>query len=277
MRLVTFESVDAPGVLLPGAIEGQKVRTIALPSLAHFLAAGLSASDGVEYSLEEVRLAAPIPAPPSIRDFFVFEAHVATARGRRGLEVPDFWYREPVFYFSNPAAVIGPADELVYPSGVTELDYELELAAVIGADETIAGFTIMNDWSARDLQREETTVGLGPAKAKDFATSLGPWMVTVDEFSGREGTMTARVNGTEYSRGEISSAYYRWDQILDRASRNTRLVAGDVIGSGTVGSGCILELGTGAWLQPGDEVELEIQGIGILKNSVVPARPRSPG
>jgi fumarylacetoacetate (FAA) hydrolase len=277
VRLVTFETANSPGVLVPGVIEGQRVRTVALPSLVDFLAAGLSASDGAEYSLEEVRLAAPIPTPPSIRDFFVFEQHVATARGRRGLDVPEFWYREPVFYFSNPAAVIGPDDDLVYPSGVTELDYELELAAVVGAGEVIAGFTVMNDWSARDLQREETTVGLGPAKAKDFATSLGPWLVTVDEFSGREGTMTARVKGVEYSRGEISSAYYSWDQILDRASRNTRLVPGDVIGSGTVGSGCILELGTGAWLHPGDDVELEVEGIGILRTTVVDSRSRIAG
>jgi fumarylacetoacetate (FAA) hydrolase len=274
---VTFEAAGAPGILVPGVIEGDKVRSIDLPSLVDFIAAGLSAADGAEYSLDEVRLAAPIPTPPAIRDFFVFEQHVATARGRRGLDVPDFWYREPVFYFSNPAAVIGPADDLVYPTGVAELDYELELAAVIGADGAIAGFTIMNDWSARDLQREETTVGLGPAKAKDFATSLGPWLVTVDEFDGRVGTMTARVNGVEYSRGELATAYYSWDQILDRAGRNTRLVSGDVIGSGTVGSGCILELGTGAWLRPGDEVELEVQGIGILKNTVVPSRSRTPG
>ena len=277
MRLVTFEASAAPGVLIPGVIDGEKVRSIALPRLQDFLAASLSAAEGTEYSLEDVRLAAPIPAPPAIRDFFVFEQHVATARGRRGLDIPDFWYREPVFYFSNPAAVVGPEAEIVYPIGVAELDYELELAAVIGADETIAAFTIMNDWSARDLQRDETTVGLGPAKAKDFATSLGPCLVTVDEFAGRAGTMVARVNGTEYSRGEISSAYYSWEQILERAGRNTRLVPGDVIGSGTVGSGCILELGTDAWLQVGDEVELEIQGIGVLRNTVVPTRAHVAG
>jgi fumarylacetoacetate (FAA) hydrolase len=272
VRLVTFEAAATPGVLVPGVIDGQKVRTIALPRLQDFLAARLSATEGAEYFLEDVRLAAPIPTPPAIRDFFVFEQHVATARGRRGLDVPDFWYLEPVFYFSNPAAVVGPDADIVYPVGVAELDYELELAAVIGADETIAAFTIMNDWSARDVQRGETTVGLGPAKAKDFATSLGPWLVTVDEFSGKAGTMIARVNGTEYSRGEISSAYYSWEQILERAGRNTRLIPGDVIGSGTVGSGCILELGTEAWLQVGDEVELEVQGIGELRNTVVPTR-----
>ena len=126
----------------------------------------------------------------------------------------------------------------------------------------------MNDWSARDVQRQEMRVGLGPAKGKDFATSLGPVVVTPDEFDGASGTMVARVNGEERSRGELGAMYHRWDALLERAARNTTLRPGDVIGSGTVGRGCILEHGDGRWLQPGDEVELEIEGIGVLRNRV---------
>jgi fumarylacetoacetate (FAA) hydrolase len=174
-----------------------------------------------------------------------------------------------VFYFSNPAAIYGPEDDVPYPEGTAELDYELECAAVIGADGVIGGFTVLNDWSARDLQRQEMRVGLGPAKGKDFATSLGPVVVTPDELDGRSGEMVARVNGEERSRGNLSSMYHGWDALLTHARRNTRLRPGDVIGSGTVGSGCILEHGDGRWLQRGDVVELEIDGIGVLRNRIV--------
>ncbi len=222
------------------------------------------------YPLEAVTLISPVPRPPSIRDFFAFEQHVATTRAKRGATVPDFWYREPVFYFTNPAAVIGPDAVVAYPQGTQRLDYELEVAAVIGADEVIAGFTILNDWSARDIQRDETSVGLGPAKGKDFATSIGPSLVTVDEFDGTTGAMVARVNGVERSRGNLSDIYFSWEQIRERAARNTTLYPGDVLGSGTVGSGCILESSDERWLEPGDVVELEISGLGVLRNTIGP-------
>jgi fumarylacetoacetate (FAA) hydrolase len=223
-----------------------------------------------------VELLAPIPDPPAVRDFFAFERHVATARGRRGLAVPEEWYRLPVFYFSNPAAIYGPDDDIPYPRGSRMLDYELEVAAVIGAGGRIGGFTIMNDWSARDLQREETRVGLGPAKGKDFATSLGPVLVTPDEFDGSAGTMVARVNGEERSRGNLADLYHSWAAILARAGENTRLRPGDVIGSGTVGTGCILEHGDDRWLRPGDRVELEVDGIGVLCNRIGVGDPAVP-
>jgi fumarylacetoacetate (FAA) hydrolase len=197
---------------------------------------------------------------------------VATARANRGAQVPDEWYEIPVFYFSNPAAIYGPDDAIPYPEGTAELDYELEVAAVIGADGRIAGFTAMNDWSARDLQRQEVRVGLGPAKGKDFATSLGPVLVTVDEFDGSAAQMVARVNGEERSRGDLADLHYSWDAIVERAALNTRLRAGDVIGSGTVGTGCILEANDGRWLQVGDVVELEVEGLGVLRNTVAPPR-----
>jgi fumarylacetoacetate (FAA) hydrolase len=184
--------------------------------------------------------------------------------------VPPEWYEQPVFYFSNPAAIFGPESEVPYPEGTEELDYELEVAAVIGAEGAIGGFTVMNDWSARDLQRTEMKVGLGPAKGKDFATSLGPVVVTPDELDGSRGTMLARVNGEERSRGELGDMHFSWDRVVDHAARNTRLLPGDVLGSGTVGTGCILELGDGRWLQPGDVVELEVEGIGVLRNTVGP-------
>jgi fumarylacetoacetate (FAA) hydrolase len=206
--------------------------------------------------------------PPSVRDFYAFEQHVRTARANRGLEVPEEWYRQPVFYFSNPAAISGPEDEIPFPEGTEELDYELEVAAVIGVGGQIGGFTIMNDWSARDLQRAEMRVGLGPAKGKDFATSLGPILVTPDEFDGARATMVARVNGEERSRGELGDMHFSWEEIVDQAARSTVLKPGDVLGSGTVGTGCILEHGDGRWLRPGDVVELEVEGIGTLRNRI---------
>lgn len=266
MRYCTFRVGDDTA---PGRVEDDEVVRLRAPSLIDVLAAGSQPKDGPRYPLAEVTLLAPIPVPPSIRDFFAFEQHVATARANRGSQVPKEWYEFPVFYFTNPAAVYGPEDEIPYPAGTSELDYELEIAAVIGGDQDIAGFTVMNDWSARDIQRKEMRVGLGPAKAKDFATSLGPVLVTPDEFGGTNATMTARVNGEERSRGNLADIHYSWRQILGQASRNTRLRPGDVIGSGTVGTGCILEHDDGRWLGRGDVVELEIEGLGILRNRII--------
>jgi fumarylacetoacetate (FAA) hydrolase len=217
-----------------------------------------------------VKLRPPVLRPPSIRDFSVFEQHVLTARAQHGRPVPQEWYEQPVFYFSNPAAVYGPEDVVPYPDGSEELDYELEVAAIVAAEGEIGGFTILNDWSARDLQRAEMRVGLGPAKGKDFATSLGPVVVTADELGDLRLEMVARVNGEERSRGNLGDMYHSWQAIVAHAARNTRLLPGDVLGSGTVGSGCILEHGDGRWLRPGDVVELEVEGIGVLRNTIGP-------
>ena len=235
----------------------------------------------------KVRMLCPVAEPPSIRDFYAFEGHVATARLSRGLEMDPAWYEDPVFYFSNPASVIGPGD-VVQPPPTVELDYELEVAAVIGVEcadvdpddwfDVVAGFTVMNDWSARDLQRREMALGLGPAKGKDFATSLGPVLVTPDGVIDRAGVptgvMTAAVNGAEWSRGELADLHFGWGELIGHASRSTRLRPGDVIGSGTVGTGCILELGLVhgheryPWLKSGDEVTVAVGGIGTLTNKV---------
>jgi 2-keto-4-pentenoate hydratase/2-oxohepta-3-ene-1,7-dioic acid hydratase in catechol pathway len=216
----------------------------------------------------------PDGRPPSIRDFMAFEEHVRNARavGGRG-DVPEAWYEAPVFYFSNPAAIYRDGDEIPKPADTQALDYELELACVIGPDGRPEGFTIMNDWSARDLQAREMQVGLGPAKGKDFATSLGPELVSADELPADLAMRAiARVNGELRTDSSTGGMYFSWAQLVEHAARNTPgLQPGDVLGSGTVGRGCILEHGDGRWLQAGDEVEIEIEGIGVLRNRV--ARP----
>ena len=236
----------------------------------------------------------PVLRPTSLRDFYAFEGHVRTMWERRGGEVPETWYRLPVFYFSNVSEIRGPDDPIWSPAASSELDYELEVAAVIDtpagnlsadrAEETIGGYTVFNDWSARDLQREETVVRLGPAKGKDFASSFGPYLVTPDELadarvgSGYDLVMTAAVNGIETSRGRWADAQFSFGDMLTRASADVRLRAGDLIGSGTVGTGCLLEVKDatlGRYLEPGDTVELGIDRLGILRNPIV-ARPTQP-
>jgi len=232
--------------------------------------------------------ARPLPPIRSIRDFYAFEQHVERCRAQRGLEMVEQWYRIPVFYFSNAAGIIGHGDPVYRPALSRELDFELELAAVIGqeaadlaADDTamdcVAGFTIYNDWSARDLQREEMAVGLGPSKGKDFANALGPQLVPFEDLAERyvDGRlhleMAAFVNDKRISHGNAASMYWTWPQLLAHASRDTRLLPGDVLGSGTVGGGCILELtpdAVGGWLQAGDVVRLEVERIGTLENRV---------
>jgi fumarylacetoacetate (FAA) hydrolase len=253
----------------PGLIEGDTVVQLAAQTLQSYFTGGGRARRHAEYGLDEVDFRPPVLHPPSVRDFYAFEQHVKTARALRGQEVPPEWYELPVFYFSNPAAIYGAGDEIPYPPDTNELDYELEVAVVIGASQQIGGFTIMNDWSARDLQRAEMKVGLGPAKGKDFATSIGPILITPDEFDGSSALMIARVNGEERSRGNLADLYYSWDAMVEHAARNTHLRPGDILGSGTVGTGCILEHGDGRWLQRGDVVELEVEGIGILRNTIV--------
>src|SRR2546428_9371435 len=236
---------------------------------------------------EDAGLKAPVPALPTLRHFYAFEDHVKAARARRGLAMPGEWYEFPAFYYSNPHVICGPDDNVPYPSYAKALDYELEIACVIGrsgmdipeseAEGHIAGYTILNDWSARDVQVGEMKIGLGPAKAKDFATSLGPWLVTHDELQDRKTApgkfnlkMTAKVNNKQLSIGNMHEMHWTFPQMIARASQSVQLQPGEVFGSGTVGTGSLLELGpeVHAWLKPGDIVELEIERLGVLRNKV---------
>ena len=250
-----------------------------------------SEDDEAHVDASDLAFGPPILTPPAFRDFYAFERHVGTMWKRRDMEIPEAWYRLPIFYFSNVSEIRGPGDPVWAPRGSKELDYELEVAALIDtpvrdlaasrAEEAIGGYMILNDWSARDLQREETTVRLGPTKGKDFASSIGPWLVTPDEIAdarrdtGYDLTMSARVNGTELSRGTWASAHFSFGEMIERASADARLRAGELIGSGTVGTGCLLEVRDetlGRYLEPGDVVSLAIDRLGELTAPVV-ARP----
>jgi len=246
--------------------------------------------------LEDVTLKAPIPRPPSMRDGYAFRQHVATARKNRGLDMIPEFDEFPVFYFTNHQAVTGPGDVVVERLHTEQLDFELEAAIVVGkggknlraseADRSIFGLTIMNDWSARKLQMQEMKLSLGPAKGKDFATSIGPWLVTTDELADRTSAgphgasfdlvMTAEVNGKKVSHGNLKDMTFTFAQILERASYGVMLHPGEVIGSGTVGTGCFLELNgsgiTNQWLASGDEVVLAIDKLGRLVNRIVLAQ-----
>lgn len=245
---------------------------------------------GRPVALDQVkRWLSPVPDPRTFRDFYAFEQHVKAARARRGQEMIPTWYEIPVFYFSNPTSMKGHLEPVKKPTATNELDFELEIAAVIGtkaenlrgdaAEDAIFGYTILNDWSARDLQREEMKCMLGPAKGKDFASSLGPWVVTRDELADRrvqagkyDLAMRARRNGKDISLSNMNTLHYTFVQMLERGSRDATLYPGDVIGSGTCGTGCILELGAenvGGWLEPGDTMELEIERLGTLTTPVV--------
>lgn len=297
MRFCLVEFKGGAGPQLAVERDGGLVRLDAPPSLRGALQ--MHGSDGL------MRLAAdakgdpvpmdnvtrwlpPVPDPGSFRDFYAFEQHVKTCRQKRGQEMLPEWYEFPVFYFSNPQSMKGHKEPVSKPVSTKELDLELEIACVIGkqgrdlsgdsAEEAIFGYMILNDLSARDLQRQEMKCMLGPAKGKDFATAIGPFVVTKDELEDKrvgpgryDLNMVARKNGKEISRGNMTGLTHDFTKMLERASRDVDLFAGDVIGSGTVGTGCILELGpdtTGGWLEPGDTIELEIDRLGVLTTPI---------
>jgi 2-keto-4-pentenoate hydratase/2-oxohepta-3-ene-1,7-dioic acid hydratase in catechol pathway len=303
MKLITYDTANGPraGVVVDGQVldiatllgeQGglRDVRTLLeLPNdpLTRLKSALSSAPATQGVSLSKVRLRAPILQPPTVRDFMVYEGH-ASAGGTRQLS--DAWYRLPIFYFSNPLCIFGPEDAIPYPSASEQLDYELELAAVIGREASnvaeadafsyIAGFTIFNDWSCRDLQRDEMEARLGPAKGKDAASSLGPWIVTTDELAPfiRDSRLhvccTLKVNGVQWMENTAGIMYHSWGAMIERASRDSRLVSGDVLCSGTVTGGSIGEAirnGFPArYLEPGDLVEIAVEGIGFLRNTIAP-------
>ena len=282
-----------------GSLDTQLERGIRIEGLGELLDAfeGIElAGDDDEAIFETTDLAfgPPILRPPAFRDFYAFEGHVRTMWERRGGEIPEAWYRLPIFYFSNTSEIRGPGEAVWAPRGSSELDFELEVGAIVDtpafnlpearAEEAIGGYFVVNDWSARDLQREETAVRLGPAKGKDFATSIGPWIVTPDELAGARAAgarapdlaMTASVvtadgRSVEVSRGTWASAQFSFGQMLARASADVHLRPGEILGSGTVASGCLLEVKDqtlGRWLEPGDEVMLAIERLGELRSPI---------
>jgi len=251
--------------------------------------------------LKNAKLCSPAPHPTSMRDAYAFRQHVATARRNRGVEMIPEFDQFPIFYFTNHNAVSGPGEIECMPDHFEKLDFELEVAVVIGkkginikaadADKYIAGFLIMNDMSARTLQMEEMKLNLGPAKGKDFSTAIGPWLVTPDELEpyktetkkGHVGNnynlkMTCKVNDIQLSEGNMADMDWTFAEIIERCSYGTYIYPGDVIGSGTVGTGCLLELnGTKkledpsfepVWIQDGDKIEMEIDGLGVLTNTI---------
>ena len=252
--------------------------------------------------LSELKLLAPIPFPSSCRDGYSFRQHVAAARKNRKVEMIPEFDQYPVFYFTNHHSIQGPGDVRCMPDHFEKLDFELEAAIVVckqgrnikaeDADEYIGGLMIMNDLSARRLQMEEMLLNLGPAKGKDFSTAIGPWLVTLEELEafvvpckehhvGKSWNLSMKcwINGVQVSGGNLSDMDWTFAEIIERASYGVDLFPGDVIGSGTVGTGCFLELnGTGRlndpnyaeqWLQPNDVVDMEIDGLGKLSNSIV--------
>ena len=233
----------------------------------------------IVYDMADVKLKAPVPRPHSIRDYLAYEGH-ASFSGKRQLD--KGWYEIPVCYVGNPDTVIGPDETIIWPSYTDMLDYELEYGIYIGkegkniprekAEEYIAGYTILNDISARDIQIREMAVGLGPVKGKDFCSAMGPCLVTPDEVDPKNMRMIARINGEVWSDNNSGTSYWTWPQIIEFASMEETLYPGDFLGSGTVEGGCGLELNR--WIQPGDVIELEVEGIGVLRNRVGDKPPR---
>jgi 2-keto-4-pentenoate hydratase/2-oxohepta-3-ene-1,7-dioic acid hydratase in catechol pathway len=293
VRLTTLRTAEGPRV---GVLDGEVVRLLdAGPTLLDVVRGGEEAladvgrrvRSGDAVPLPEASFG-PLLDPPSVRDFLTYEAHLAELAG----SVPEEWYEKPLFYFSNPASITGPYDDVRIPPLVTQLDYELEVGAVVGragSDLTpaqaaghILGYTIFNDWSARDLQVHEFKFPMGPSKSKDAAITLGPWLVTADELAdlvvdGRLALTTeVRLNGVRTGGDVTSNMSWSFADLVAYASRGTVVRPGDVLGSGTCGTGCLAEIkrtnpGTAPdWLRPGDVVRIEVEQLGITENRLVP-------
>jgi 2-keto-4-pentenoate hydratase/2-oxohepta-3-ene-1,7-dioic acid hydratase in catechol pathway len=273
----------APTDLLALLQRGEQAMLNARLTLEYILG-GAELEPNVIRPLSSVELLAPLPRPSSIRDFIAFEQHIATASAKFNLgPVPPVWYEMPIYYKGNVNSVIGSETDIVWPSFTEKLDYELELGMVIGragkdiaekdAGAYIAGYTIFNDVSARDMQAREMPVQLGPAKGKDFDTGnvLGPWLVTPDEFDPRSARMVARVNGEVWSEGNAGDMHHSFERMIAHVSMSETIFPGDIFGSGTVGGGSGVEIDR--WIQPGDVIELGIEGIGVLRNRVVRRSP----
>jgi 2-keto-4-pentenoate hydratase/2-oxohepta-3-ene-1,7-dioic acid hydratase in catechol pathway len=273
MKLVTYQAGEGARV---GALEDGGVVDLGFDGdMVAFIEAG--APRGERREVGEARLLAPL-RPRSLRDFLAFEGHLKGALGRLGREIPDEWYEVPAYYKGMPDTVIGPDEDIPWPAWTERLDHELELAAVVGrrcrdvpaseAAGVIFGYTIWNDVSARDVQTRELPVGMGPGKAKDWDGSnvLGPCLVTADELDAGDLGMSVRVNGETWGRDTSASMHHTFADMIAYASRDQTLYPGEVFGSGTAAGGSGLELDRR--LNPGDVVELEIEGIGTLRNRI---------
>lgn len=317
MKLITFKNKQ--GDIRIGWLEGDNVvdmnlaeNTLPLDMLtfidnheAYFKIIKSLGKVRPHYKLSEIQLLPPLPNPRSFRDYVAFEEHMLNASKSFGHKISDAWYEIPIFYFTNHQGIFGPEDDIIRPKKETKMDIELEMAMIIGkkgkdiksdeADDYIFGYTVFNDWTARAIQRQEMTVPLGPHKGKDFANSIGPCIVTKDEFEkyrceiSREShpehlrmpnttgnrfdlKMKARINGETICEGNYKTTHWTFPQMIVRASQNNvTLMPGDILGSGTVGWGSLIENNFSVHrpLEPGDTVELEIEGIGILKNTII--------
>jgi 2-keto-4-pentenoate hydratase/2-oxohepta-3-ene-1,7-dioic acid hydratase in catechol pathway len=270
---------DLPADLLALLRSGETAVAVASNAVEHVVTAGLESAGGerLRFGVDEVRLRAPLPRPNSLRDYMVIEQHVRGALARGGLtEVPAEWYRIPAHYKGNVDEIYGPEDTVPWPAYTEKLDYELEICAVIGtpgrriaardAHRHIIGYTLYNDWTARDMQRREMSIGIGPGISKDFASSIGPCLATPDEFDRDTARLTARIDGEIWSSGTIGEMRFSFEEIIEWTSQEQTLQPGDLLGSGTIGNGCGLELDR--WLREGSVVELEAEGIGVLRNRV---------
>ncbi|MFI5349557.1 MAG: fumarylacetoacetate hydrolase family protein [Elusimicrobiota bacterium] len=295
MKLVTFEIAAPHGpVERLGALRGGKIVDLNLadsavpPDLLELLDGGPEAMSRARKALDaaderavrkegEVALKAPLPRPRSLRDFFAFEDHAKAGAARRSETLQKEWYDQPVYYKGNPREIYGPGDTIPWPSFTRKLDFEFEIAAVVGkkgrdiavadASKHIAGYMVMNDCSARDIQKNEMVCRMGPAKGKDFATVLGPWFVTADEWpAGEIPPLIVRVNGEEWSRSNGLQPYWNFSVMLSHASQSETMLPGDLLGSGTYFKGCGLD--QDRWIKPGDELELDAGPLGVLKNKV---------
>lgn len=318
MKIVTFirEGLSRSGWLTEGGVVDMHLADARLPSdVLSFIEDHDKYFDIIKngnlealpphYSMDEVRLTAPLPNPPSVRDFLSFEQHMLNATKSFGHSISDTYYDIPVFYFTNHNAIYGPDDEIRRPAAETKMDLEVEIAVVIGkkghdikpedVEDHIFGYTVFNDWTARSIQKEEMNMPLGPAKGKDFANAFGPCIVTKDEFEKYRCTisredhpehlrmplttdgrfdvkMIGRINGQTICEGNYKTAYWNFTQMIERASRNyVHLLPGDILGSGTVGWGSLIENNFSVHrpIEPGDVVEVEIEGIGVLRNKVI--------
>ena len=299
MRLTTLSTPDGPRVgVLDGAMTDGVIRLLdAGPTLLDVVRGGAEAladtarqaarsGDVVEVAGAEF---GPLLDPPSVRDFLTYEAHLAELTGA---PPPDEWYEMPLFYFSNPASIVAPYGDVRMPPYVRQYDYELEVGVVVGragsdltpeqAEEHIVGYTIFNDWSARDLQVHEFRFPMGPSKSKDAAITLGPWLVTADEVADRveDGRLAlhteVRLNGERVGGDVTSNMAWSFAELVAHASRGTVVRPGDVLGSGTCGTGCLAELKRSRpdtapdWLRVGDVVRIEVEELGVIENRLVP-------